>query len=115
MIFPIPNSNNKKKKKTLKCQKIIIVLPAGTIQLSNAQGEQNTLHTLTSPGGGTLVQYTQGQDGQPIFVPGKFVCLPITWVNFLNEPESENSRMFLFDLKVYQAFKFLPNVFVGFL
>jgi len=47
-----------------------IVLPGGTIQLTNSQGEPPALHTLTSPSGAsTLVQYTQGQDGQPIFVP----------------------------------------------
>uniref|UniRef100_A0A1B6KHG7 BZIP domain-containing protein n=1 Tax=Graphocephala atropunctata TaxID=36148 RepID=A0A1B6KHG7_9HEMI len=48
------------------------VLPAGTIQLTS-QGEAVTgLHTLTmtnaTGGSGTLVQYTQGQDGQ-FYVP----------------------------------------------
>lgn len=61
----------------------MIVLPAGTIQLSNAQGDSNTLHTLTSPGGGTLVQYTQGQDGQPIFVPGKKELFFLSQSNWL--------------------------------
>ncbi|XP_046677888.1 cyclic AMP-responsive element-binding protein 1-like isoform X6 [Homalodisca vitripennis] len=48
------------------------VIPAGTIQLTS-QGEAVTgLHTLTmtnaTGGSGTLVQYTQGQDGQ-FYVP----------------------------------------------
>ncbi|XP_054286629.1 cyclic AMP-responsive element-binding protein 1 isoform X5 [Macrosteles quadrilineatus] len=48
------------------------VIPAGTIQLTS-QGEAVTgLHTLTmtnaTTGSGTLVQYTQGQDGQ-FYVP----------------------------------------------
>ncbi|XP_046677889.1 cyclic AMP-responsive element-binding protein 1-like isoform X7 [Homalodisca vitripennis] len=52
------------------------VIPAGTIQLTS-QGEAVTgLHTLTmtnaTGGSGTLVQYTQGQDGQ-FYVPGEIV------------------------------------------
>lgn len=56
------------------------VLPSGTIQLAAAAGNHSqavadagqTLPTLTmtnTPGGGAIVQYAQGQDGQ-FFVPG---------------------------------------------
>ncbi|XP_039297083.1 cyclic AMP-responsive element-binding protein 1 [Nilaparvata lugens] len=52
------------------------VIPAGTIQLSQGEGVGG-LHTLTmtnatTAGGGTIVQYTQAQDGQ-FFVPGEIV------------------------------------------
>lgn len=58
-----------------------IVLPGGTIQLATPTGNTSqglgdgggqTLPTLTmtnTPGGGAIVQYAQGQDGQ-FFVPG---------------------------------------------
>ena len=51
----------------------VSVIPASAIQLS--QGETvSGLHTLTmtnaTTAGGTIVQYTQGQDGQ-FFVPGE--------------------------------------------
>lgn len=49
------------------------VLPAGTLQLTS-QGEG--IHTLTmtnsTTAGGTIVQYTQGQDGE-FYVPGEIV------------------------------------------
>ncbi|XP_055713310.1 cyclic AMP response element-binding protein B isoform X2 [Phlebotomus papatasi] len=50
----------------------IAVLPTTTLQITNVQGGDATgsLHTISTPGGGgTIVQYTQGQDGQ-FFVPG---------------------------------------------
>lgn len=59
------------------------VLPGGTIQLATTAGNTSqglgdgggqTLPTLTmtnTPGGGAIVQYAQGQDGQ-FFVPGWF-------------------------------------------
>jgi hypothetical protein len=56
--------NEKKKKKKIQ---------VGTLQLasSGGQGEQS-LHTITTSGsGGTIVQYSHGQDGQHIFVPGE--------------------------------------------
>ncbi|XP_055680506.1 cyclic AMP response element-binding protein B isoform X1 [Lutzomyia longipalpis] len=49
----------------------IAVLPTTTLQITNVQGGDPTgsLHTISTPGGGgTIVQYTQGQDGQ-FFVP----------------------------------------------
>ncbi|XP_024215494.1 cAMP-responsive element modulator isoform X5 [Halyomorpha halys] len=49
------------------------VIPAGTLQLTS-QGEG--IHTLTmtnsTTAGGTIVQYTQGQDGE-FYVPGEIV------------------------------------------
>ncbi|XP_075237184.1 cyclic-AMP response element binding protein B isoform X1 [Lycorma delicatula] len=51
------------------------VIPAGTLQLSQGEGVAG-LHTLTmtnaTTAGGTIVQYTQGQDGQ-FFVPSEIV------------------------------------------
>lgn len=51
------------------------MIPAGTIQLSQGEGVAG-LHTLTmtnsTSGSGTLVQYTQGQDGQ-FYVPGEYL------------------------------------------
>lgn len=44
----------------------IVVIPTGTLQLSNVQGGDGT-HT----GGNTIVQYAQNQDGQQFFVPGE--------------------------------------------
>ncbi|XP_075237186.1 cyclic-AMP response element binding protein B isoform X2 [Lycorma delicatula] len=53
----------------------IAVIPAGTLQLSQGEGVAG-LHTLTmtnaTTAGGTIVQYTQGQDGQ-FFVPSEIV------------------------------------------
>uniref|UniRef100_A0A1B6CBU9 BZIP domain-containing protein n=1 Tax=Clastoptera arizonana TaxID=38151 RepID=A0A1B6CBU9_9HEMI len=52
------------------------VIPAGAIQLSSQGEAVGGLHTLTmtnaTTAGGTLVQYTQGQEGQ-FFVPGEIV------------------------------------------
>lgn len=58
---------------------LIVVLPGGTIQLatttgntSQGVGDGQNIPTLTmtnTPGGGAIVQYAQGQDGQ-FFVPG---------------------------------------------
>ncbi|GAB0096348.1 cyclic AMP response element-binding protein B [Sergentomyia squamirostris] len=50
----------------------IAVLPTTTLQITNVQSGDpaGSLHTISTPGGGsTIVQYTQGQDGQ-FFVPG---------------------------------------------
>ena len=59
--------------------KTTTVLPGGTIQLaatagsaSQGVGDGQSISTLTmtnTPGGGAIVQYAQGQDGQ-FFVPG---------------------------------------------
>lgn len=50
---------------------LLLVIPAGTLQLTS-QGEG--IHTLTmtnsTTAGGTIVQYTQGQDGE-FYVPGE--------------------------------------------
>jgi len=52
------------------------MIPTGTLQLTS-QGEG--IHTLTmtnsSTPGGTIVQYTQGQDGE-FYVPGEIVVAP---------------------------------------
>lgn len=50
------------------------MIPASAIQLSSQGETVSGLHTLTmtnaTTAGGTIVQYTQGQDGQ-FFVPGE--------------------------------------------
>nr|CAG4648244.1 EOG090X0DMT [Moina brachiata] len=77
------------------------VLPSGTIQLAAAAGNQSqavadagqTLPTLTmtnTPGGGAIVQYAQGQDGQffvPVCVTGDlqaYALRPVTTTAGLN-------------------------------
>ena len=53
------------------------MLPGGTIQLTSqgGQGEPQGLHTITTGGsGGTIVQYSTGQDSH-IYVPGKLIKL----------------------------------------
>lgn len=65
----------------MKCCICITVVPAGTIQLADGttvtQGLQTLTMTNASPtasnansGGTTIVQYTQGPDGQ-FYIPGK--------------------------------------------
>lgn len=61
----------------------IVVIPTGTLQLSNVQGGDGS-HT----GGNTIVQYAQNQDGQQFFVPGElfrfcyrlFAWFVVVWV-----------------------------------
>lgn len=51
-----------------------IVINAGSLQISSVTGADGSsgVHSLTQGGGGsTIVQYTQSQDGQQFFVPGK--------------------------------------------
>ncbi|KAG8279984.1 Cyclic AMP-responsive element-binding protein 1 [Homalodisca vitripennis] len=69
------------------------VIPAGTIQLTS-QGEAVTgLHTLTmtnaTGGSGTLVQYTQGQDGQ-FYVPEYVLYALTTTLHSLTSCYHEN-------------------------
>lgn len=80
---------------------LIKVLPSGTIQLATAAGNASqavadagqTLPTLTmtnTPGGGAIVQYAQGQDGQffvPVCVTGDlqaYALRPVTTTAGLN-------------------------------
>lgn len=53
---------------------MVYMLPGGTIQLTSqgGQGEPPGLHTITSGSGGTIVQYSTGQDSH-IYVPGKIL------------------------------------------
>jgi hypothetical protein len=81
----------------------ILVLPGGTIQLATPAGNTSqglgdgggqTLSTLTmtnTPGGGAIVQYAQGQDGQ-FFVPG--------WL-WKNIKESSHSSIHLLSYPQY--------------
>lgn len=53
-----------------------LVINAGVLQLSNVQGQDGTsgIHALSGGSGGTIVQYTQSQDGQQqFFVPGELL------------------------------------------
>ena len=50
-------------------------LQGGTIQLASqgGQGEHASLHTITGSSGGTIVQYSTGQDGSLVsYVPGEY-------------------------------------------
>lgn len=59
----------------------IVVIPTGTLQLSNVQGGDGLVHS----GGNTIVQYAQNQDGQQFFVPGELFrfCYSFFFVNWV--------------------------------
>ena len=55
---------------------IVLLFQGGTIQLASqgGQGEHASLHTITGSSGGTIVQYSTGQDGSLVsYVPGEYL------------------------------------------
>ncbi|CAO1338088.1 unnamed protein product [Diamesa serratosioi] len=72
-------------------RKILNDLGGGEI---GGQGEHASLHTITGSSGGTIVQYSTGQDGSLVsYVPGEYIYFNLVGGSVIAEDQSRKREM----------------------